>query len=184
VVAGGQYLVSELGLQARRVGQFAIPLLLVLVINPMELVRPVNPSYGRYPDHKGAAEFIKSLQLSPMDVVVAEDVLQQTYYLGHVDYWLASLRHAYRHLDERDGRVVDQYTATPVLSSVEEFQGLLDGRGHRNVYVIGSGENFENGRRVLRDAPVAALLESDQLQVVYSGRDGKTKVWHAAPLPD
>jgi hypothetical protein len=182
-VAASRYLVAELWPGGRRFGEFALAaVLLALIVNPLDIARAANPTYGRYPDHKGAAEFIASLDLAPTDILVAEDVLQQTYYLGKVDYWLMSMRGASIHLDERDGRVVDQYTATPLISRASELQAVLDGRGSRNVYVIGSGENFVGARRTLRDAPVEEILESGLLEVVYTGRDGKTKVWRAAPL--
>lgn len=182
-VAASRYLVAELGFGARRFGEAALAVVsFVLIVNPLDIARAANPTYGRYPDHKGAAEFIASLDLGPADILVAEDVLQQTYYLGKVDYWLMSMRGASIHLDTRDGEIVDQYTATRLLSTGSELQALLDARGSRSVYIIGSGENFADGRRTLRDAPVEEILESDQLEVVYTGRDGRTKVWRAAPL--
>jgi hypothetical protein len=181
-VAAGQYLAEELGLRARRAGELALlATLVVVIVNPLELARAANPTYGRHPDHKGAADFVRSLNLTATDILVAEDVLQQTYYLGRVDYWLVSMRQASGHLELRDARIVDQYTATPLLTTAEELQALLDSRGARSVYIIGSGENFVGGRRVLRDAPVEELLESGRLEEIYVGRDGKTKVWRAAP---
>ena len=45
------------------------------------------------------------------------------------------------------------------------------------VYVIGSGENFNNGDRMFRGEGIADVLSSDRLLVVYTGRDGKTKIW-------
>jgi len=183
VVAGGQYLASELGQTGRRRGTIAIQAaMLVVLVNPLVLSQTVNPTYGRHPDHKGAAEFVRSLDLSPDDILVAEDVLQQTYYLGGVDYWLTPLAQARAFAMERDGQVVDRYTATPVLDSAEAFRTLLDTRGDRTVVVIGSGENFANGYRTLRDPEVAGILESDSVHMAHLGRDGRTSVWIAAPI--
>jgi hypothetical protein len=43
--------------------------------------------------------------------------------------------------------------------------------------VIGSGENFADERRRNRGNGIAEVLESGRLEVVFEGRDGKTRVW-------
>ncbi len=60
------------------------------MVNPVAFGNIVHTGYKTHPDHKGAAAFIMQQRLGPNDIIVAEDVLQQTYYLGHVDYWLQS----------------------------------------------------------------------------------------------
>ncbi len=79
-----------------------------------------------HPYHKGAAEYLRSQNVAPDDVVLAEDVLQQTYYLGSVDYWLISRRIARRYVERVDGRIRDFYTGTPVISSSQMLTDLLD----------------------------------------------------------
>ncbi len=88
-------------------------LLCVLFVNPFGVAKVVNAGYAIHPDHKGAAEFMKSLQLAPNDIVLAEDVIEQTYYLGHVDYWLIGPEVAGDFEEDWQGRVVDIYTHTP-----------------------------------------------------------------------
>ena len=149
----------------------------VAIINPIALGRTVNPNYGLYPDHKGAAEFILDLHLKADAVLIAEDVLQQTYYLGRVDYWLRPIQKSNRYSVIRDGRLVDMYTATPTLGTGAELQAVLDLRRGRETYVIGSGENFVDGKSGLRNQNISKVLESDRLKVVYEGRDGKTTIW-------
>ena len=147
------------------------------IVNPVVLARTVNPNYGLYPDHKGAAEFILNLHLKADAVLIAEDVLQQTYYLGRVDYWLRPIQKANKYSVIRNGRLVDMYTATPILGTGAELQAVLDRRRGRETYVIGSGENFVNGKSGLRNQNISKVLESDRLKVVYEGRDGKTTIW-------
>ena len=159
------------------------PMIAVLVlvsaatINPVVLGQTVNAGYDVYPDHKGAAEFIRSLDLEPDAIRIAEDVLQQTYYLGKVDYWLRQIDRAQKFSEIREGRLLDQYTGVPVLGTGAELEALLDATEGVDVYIIGSGENFVNGENIVRGQGIANVLESDRLEVVYTGRDGRTTIW-------
>ncbi|MFC4308908.1 glycosyltransferase family 39 protein [Steroidobacter flavus] len=153
-----------------------------LVVNPMEVVANVNSGYESHPDHKGAAEFMKSQNIVASDVILAEDVLQQTYYLGHVDYWLMSRNHARRYVELKNGRIVDFYTGSGVISSAAMLEDLLrNERGHR-IFVIGSGENQSDKRKGMR-GDMDPVLHSKQFEVVYEGRDGLTQVWRATGAP-
>jgi hypothetical protein len=149
-----------------------------LVVNPMDVVAGVNSGYESHPDHKGAAEFMKSQNIVDDDVILAEDVLQQTYYLGHVDYWLMSRTHARRYVELKNGRIQDFYTGSGVISSAAMLEDLLrNERGHR-IFVIGSGENQSDKRRGMR-GDMDPVLRSNQFEVIYEGRDGLTQVWRA-----
>lgn len=152
----------------------------LLTVNPVALARATNAGYEMHPDHKGAAEFIKAQQLGPDDIVLAEDVLQQTYYLGRVDYWLMSRAYARRYVMLVDGEIRDFYTATPVVSSAAMLESLLKEHTRGRIFVIGSGENQADRRRSMR-GDMADVLYSDRFSVVYEGRDHLTKVWLAAP---
>jgi hypothetical protein len=147
------------------------------LINPVVLGRTVNPDYRIYPDHKGAARYISDLDLTTDPILIAEDVLQQTYYLGNVDYWLREIDDAQRFSVIRDGRLIDLYTATEVLGTGAELEAVLDHNHQNDIFIIGSGENFVDGKRNLRGRGIAEILDSDRLEVVYEGRDGKTKIW-------
>jgi hypothetical protein len=158
--------------------EVAVPAIAAIVlINPIALARTVNSGYELHPDHKGAAEYIKSLQLPPDAILIAEDVLQQTYYLGNVDYYVRERDRSYDFAVVREGRVVDQYTGVPVLGSGEELIDVFEHRGASDVFIIGSGENFRNGVRQFRGRGIQEVLDSGRLEVVYEGRDDKTKVW-------
>ena len=78
---------------------------LVLVVNPVQVAKAVDSGYANHPDHKGAAEFVAHLHPGPHDIIIAEDVLQQTYYLGHVDYWLVNKQVAASYLHRVQGRL-------------------------------------------------------------------------------
>jgi hypothetical protein len=64
-----------------------------------------------------------------------------------------------------------------VLGSGEELIDVFEHRGASDVFIIGSGENFRNGVRQFRGRGIQEVLDSGRLEVVYEGRDDKTKVW-------
>ena len=149
----------------------------LLVVNPTRLEAAIDPTYAHYPDHKGAARFVESLHPKPDDVIVAEDALMQTYYLGHVDYWLMNKEVAAEFMHKVDGRWVDEYTNTPLIGTGEELQRLVQSRNRGAIYVIGSGENEEDGRKLMRGFGIAQELKSPAFHLIYVGRDRLTDVW-------
>jgi hypothetical protein len=160
----------------------AIAVTTALVVDPMEVVASVNSGYESHPDHKGAAEFILSQHIVDADVIIAEDVLQQTYYLGKVDYWLMSRNHARRYVELKNGRIQDFYTGAGVVSSAAMLEQLLRNEHGNRIFVIGSGENQSDKRRGMR-GDMDPVLHSNQFEVVYEGRDGLTQVWRATGAP-
>ena len=155
----------------------------ILFVNPFSVAKVVNAGYSIHPDHKGAAEFMRSLKLAPNDIVLAEDVIEQTYYLGHVDYWLIGPDVANEFGQDWQGRFVDIYTHTPMMDSADEFRALIDKPNRGAIYVIGSGENQEDGRRFMRGPEIHDLLRSGAFKRIYLGRDGLTEILKVdAPL--
>jgi hypothetical protein len=153
-------------------------LTLALIVEPTQVLAKVRPSNRMFPDHRGAAEFIRGQNIKPGDILIAEDVLEQTYYLGRVDYWLISRKQAHPYVQRVDGVIRDFYTSTPVIDSGEQLQQVLDTYADRRIFIIGSGENQRDGRREMRGAGISKILTtSDQLEEVYLGSDGTTKVW-------
>lgn len=147
-----------------------------LVIDPARLGAAVDPSYADYPDHKGAAQFVESLHPKPDDLIVAEDTLMQTYYLGHVDYWLMDEEEASEFLRKVDGRWVDEYTGAPLIGTGQALKRLVASRDRGAIYVIGSGE-WHDDRKLMLGLGIARELESPAFHLIYVGRDGRTDVW-------
>jgi len=168
------------GLAVPRLSAFAAAVAAVLIVDPFRVGEAVAGGYANHPDHKGAAQYIESIHPGPHDIVVAEDVLQQTYYLGHVDYWLVNKLVAAPFMHRVDGRWLDFYTNTPLLGTGDDLKALLDRPNRGAVYIIGSGENQEDGRKLMRAFGIAEQLASPEFKVVYQGRDGLTRVWKAA----
>jgi len=157
-------------------------LTLVLIVEPTQVLARVRPNKGIFPDHRGAAEFIRSQNIKPGDILIAEDVLEQTYYLGRVDYWLISRQQARLYVQRVEGVIRDFWTGTPLIDSGEQLQQVLDTSAGRRIFIIGSGENQQDGRREMRGIGISKILTtSDRLEEVFLGNDGKTKVWRARP---
>ena len=152
-----------------------------LVVNPAQVAAAVHPGYDSHPDHKGAAKFIAALHPGPRDILVAEDVLQQNYYLGHVDYWLMNEQVAAQYMYDSHGKRLDFYTNTPLIGTGQQLQQLVDRADRGAIYVIGSGEDQEDGRRLMRGRGIAQTLQSPAFHVIYRGRDGFTRVWKVDP---
>ena len=159
----------------------AVLTVVVLAANPAATAAVMTSDLSQYPDHRGAAQFVKTLNITPDDIVLAEDVLQQTYYLGHVDYWLIGRKHGWRYFQEVQGRIQDFYTGTAVIDTGEQFQQLLDANPHRRIIVIGSGENTKDGRREMRGEGINTLLKSARFEPLFLGNDHFTTVWQAKP---
>ena len=154
----------------------------VLIVNPIAASARFGPNHPPLPDHKGAALFMRGQNVTANDVVLAEDVLEQTYYLGSVDYWLIARKHARRFVQQVDGEIRDFYTNTRVIDNGAELAALLDRYPDRRIYVIGSGENRGDDRREMRADGIGATLKS-RFEAVYVGRDNYTTVWRARQQP-
>ena len=141
-----------------------------------------GPGHVPWPDHQGAALFMRTQNLTADDIVLAEDVQEQTYYLGSVDYWLISRKHGRRFVHRVDGVIRDFYTNTPVIDNGVDLAYLLDRYPDRRIYVVGSGENRGDDRREMRGDGIAAVLKS-RFEAVYVGRDNYATVWRARQQP-
>ena len=175
----GTQQLARLQLRVPQLAPLTAAVVFVLIVDPLRVNDTVAAGYANHPDHKGAALFIESIHPGPHDILVAEDVLQQTYYLGRVDYWLVNKQVAAPFMHRVAGRWLDFYTNTPLLGTGAELQALLQRPDRGAVYVIGSGENQEDGRKLMRSFGIAEELHSPQFKVIFRGRDGITQVWKA-----
>jgi hypothetical protein len=164
-------------------GTLAAAVVCVLIVNPTRLRAAADPTYAHYPDHEGAARFIESLHTAPGDIIVAEDAMMQTYYLGHVDYWLEDRQQAAPFLRRVDGRWTDEYTGAPLIGSGAQLERLVKRRNRGAIYVIGSGENVDDRKTVMRGLGIEQVLTSPAFHLIYVGRDHLTDVWKVDAPP-
>ena len=180
---GTDYLRARLhaGSASRPIQTAAVFAVAAVASNPAAAVGRLTSDLSEFPDHRGAAQFVRTLHITSDDIVLAEDVLQQTYYLGRVDYWLIGRKRSWMFVQQVDGRIQDFYTATPVIDTGEQFRALLDANPQRRIFVIGSGENTGDDRREMRGQEIYALLKSDRMEPLWVGSDHYTTVWRAKP---
>jgi hypothetical protein len=180
LVAGIQFVLSDTrmdrqGLRRHGLATMGSIVLVLILVNPWAVYVTASNDFRVHPDHRGAAEYIRGRDLGPDDVVIAEDSISQTYYLGKVDYRLLAKGPAAKHATVRDGRLHGNFTGTPFIVSGVELEALFDEPRSGRVFIIGSGQG---GDRILpRGAGISDVLQSDRLEVVYEGRDGRTVVW-------
>ena len=93
-----------------------------------------------------------------------------------MDYWLVSDHVAASFVTRVNGVVKDFYTSTPVIGSPEALQRVIDQPGRGAIYIIGSGENQEDGRLYMRGEGLNTMLRSPQFKVIFRGRDDLTKI--------
>ena len=166
---------------SRPIQSVAVVAVAAVAANPAATFASMTSDLSQYPDHRGAAQFMRTQNITADDIVLAEDVLQQTYYLGGVDYWLIGRKQAWRYLQDVNGKIEDFYTGTAVIDTGASFERLLESNPHRRIFVIGSGENTSDGRREMRGKEISELLKSDRFETLFVGNDHFTRVWRAKP---
>jgi len=138
--------------------------------NEAALIFPV------YPDHKSPGEYVAS-RLEPDDLVIAEDTLEQAWYVGRVDYWLRdyTVESEFFYQSE-DGNLHDIYINS-IAATPEILSALLTEDSHR-VWLITSAETFYNREGYLSASQLEWLsaVESN-FPPVFTGRDKITKVY-------
>jgi hypothetical protein len=152
-------------------------ILLFSFSSPSELWSQLAYKAQNNPDHKGAAQFIQSLELDERDVILAEDVLQQYYYGVKVDYWLRSLKDAKKFVKVQDNGLYDQYTDTKLLGEGSLLENLILDKDRGDIYIITSGETYQFRYWYLADGLEEILQKYHSLmQILFTGKDNQTQV--------
>ena len=108
--------------------------------------------FPNYPDHRSAGEYVKQ-HIQNLDIIIAEDALQQTWYVDHVDYWLRSKETsgAYLYIDrfgiQRDIYVGSQLATADKLNALNT---LTEKNGR--IWIITSAETYQQGAYYLDEA--------------------------------
>lgn len=140
---------------------------------------PATHVFDVRPDHEDPGRWVAE-RLEPDDVVVAEDPLQQAWYVGRVDYWLRNPDHAPGAVFRDDrGDFRDIYVAArwPLdRDGLDEAAASAQGR----TWIVTSAETIET--RDLTTGQQAWLDEIRQRHApVHVGRDGVTTVYCVPP---
>lgn len=161
------------------------PVLIIAFVNPLDLERNINISYSSFRaiqnsrgvDHKGAAEYINNIHLDDNDIVIAEDALQQTYYLGHVDYWLRAIDKARKFAKIRNGKPYDLYTGAEIIGTGKALENVLNNKNRGSVYLITSGETIHE-KEVYLGVDILDIIKKYNPVIIYRARDQETLIYH------
>jgi len=129
-----------------------------------------------YPDHKSPGEYVAEHR-SAGDIIIAEDVLEQRWYAGRVDYWLRNYEEEAGFLylaadNELHDIYVDSIAATPTLLS-----SLLADETQR-FWLITSGETYTNRQYYLNENQREWLSNLEtSFTPVFTGKDNVTQVY-------
>jgi len=135
-------------------------------------------SFPFYPDHKYPGEFV-SKHRKIGDIVIAEDVLEQRWYAGKVDYWLRKYdpvsggHFLYR---GKDQNLHDIYVGS-IVATTEILETLTKDK-NRRIWLITSGETYSRRDLYLREGQLQ-WLENIELNYspVFTGKDKITQVY-------
>jgi hypothetical protein len=158
--------------------RFITTLIIIIVfISPYELWGYYYHKKLNFPDHKGAAIFIKSLSIEHDDIILAEDVLQQYYYGVDVDYWLRSIKDAKGFIKIQKDGMYDQYTSTKLIGEGTVLKALINDKQRGDIYIITSGETYDFREWYLSNGIEEVLLQyENKMNILYTGIDKKTQV--------
>ena len=129
-----------------------------------------------YPDHKSPGEYVAEYR-SAGDIIIAEDVLEQRWYAGRVDYWLRDYEEEAGFLylaadNELHDIYVDSIAATPTLLS-----SLLADETQR-FWLITSGETYTYRQYYLNEKQREWLSNIEtSFTPVFTGKDNVTQVY-------
>ena len=150
--------------------------------------RAADKSYGdiitqleigaqRYPDHKTTGEYVRD-NLQVQDIIIAEDVLQQFWYVGRVDYWFRAIEtHGhFTYISSTDGQIRDSYINS--LVAVDDIVDKLRNNGNQRIWIITSAETQSDKEFYLSKKQLSWMSKiENEYSPVYVGLDGITKVY-------
>ncbi len=134
--------------------------------------------YPFYPDHKSPGIFVAKHR-KPGDIVIAEDVLEQRWYVGKVDYWLREYGAASDgkfSFKKKDGKLHDIYTDSIVANS--DALRSINNINNKRIWIITSGETHHK-RDLSLNKEQHQWLENikSNHKPVFIGKDNITSVY-------
>ena len=131
-----------------------------------------------YPDHKFPGEYVAARR-HENDIVIAEDVLEQRWYAGTIDYWLRKYnadtggRFAYK---GKDQKLHDIYTNS-IVATTEILGTITNDKSHR-IWLITSGETYNHRDWYLTNNQRQWLEHIESTHTpVFTGKDNITQVY-------
>jgi 4-amino-4-deoxy-L-arabinose transferase-like glycosyltransferase len=138
-------------------------------------INPYVYGFNFYPDHRSAGKFVNK-NLRDNDIVIAEDVLQQYWYIGRVDYWLKDpISHqGYLYLDKTK-TLRDIYVGSQIITN-EALQKIRNNHTQR-IWIVTSAE-IVNKSQNLNQRQIEWLNSvTKSYGAFFTAKDGITKVY-------
>ena len=146
--------------------------------NQLDYGEPFNKhalGFDFYPDHQGPGTYVKQ-HIKDGDIVVAEDMLEQYWYIGKVDYWFMDKAKSWQYLYRDDKGVERDIYVNSEIATQRKLEELVS--LNKRIWLITSGESFDRRELTLSHAQINWLASIEKnYSPVYSGRDNATKVY-------
>ena len=129
-------------------------------------------SVSPFPDFKTPAAFIRD-NASARDLVFVLDSREIYNYLGRADYWIYSEYYEVQTY-QTDDVIRDKYVSTPLIRDLATLQARLAAPAQRKWLV--ASETMPGYAEAI-SPEIRAFISSAADRVVYTGKDGATKVY-------
>ncbi len=157
-------------------GHGVLPAYQIATLDYGEPYRKLVLGYNFYPDHKTPGEYVRS-RLQPSDIVIAEDVVEQGWYVGRVDYWLRdAVSHRQFLYADRGGSLRDIYLSSTILATPDDLERVIR-QAPGAVWLITSGETYAKREQYVGPAFGRLLDGLEARPADYTGLDGVTRVY-------
>ncbi|MEE9422708.1 MAG: glycosyltransferase family 39 protein [Gammaproteobacteria bacterium] len=132
--------------------------------------------FRAHPDHKQTGRYVAE-HSKPDDIIIAEDILQQRWYAGRVDYWLRNNEnHANFLYTGSDSKLHDIYVNS--IAATPEILDTLLANEDKRIWLITSGETYYQRKHYLNNKQQSWLdaIKKNNTPVL-TGRDNISFVY-------
>ena len=159
-------------------GHGLIPAYKVATVDYNDSLNEAAHLFPFYPDHKFPGEYVAAHR-HENDIVIAEDVIQQRWYAGTIDYWLrkynADTGGSFAYIG-KDKELHDIYTNS-IVATTEILDTIINDKNHR-IWLITSGETYNHRDWYLRNDQRQWLEHIESTHTpVFTGKDNITQVY-------
>jgi hypothetical protein len=131
--------------------------------------------FSVHPDHKHTGEYVAT-HSSKDDVIIAEDILQQQWYAGRVDYWLRDHKTHKKFLYLAQNNELRDIYVNSIVVTPEILDSLVT--SDKKIWLITSGETVHNRKHYLNKKQQLWLDEIvENNHPAFTGKDNISFVY-------
>lgn len=129
-----------------------------------------------YPDHKSPGKYVRSHR-KPGDIVIAEDILEQRWYAGDIDYWLRNYQSHRKFLYKGSDLLLHDIYVNSVAITPDVLTSLKNNTSQR-IWLITSGETVGHRKNYLDNDQEQWLEQIEKtIAPAFIGSDHATRVY-------